>query len=162
MKGDDTMKLSVKELQMLDLLLKKTANVLNNKPSNTQELKFNLIISYNSSFWSGDFIILNKSFIEEKFIDYDNWIEVNTTASSSLIKLIPDFSFSRYSYIEEDSLHLLLESLIHCVKKADLTTLNFMTLLYNPINLETGFKLPFINLDSNQEYEVVSIKVTKE
>ena len=60
------MLLTIKELQMLDLLLKKSGNIINRNNSNDQELNLNLIISYNSSLWSGDFINLNGPYIEEK------------------------------------------------------------------------------------------------
>ncbi|NGT54766.1 hypothetical protein G6Y98_02750 [Clostridium perfringens] len=156
------MLLTIKELQMLDLLLKKSGNIINRNNSNDKELNLNLIISYNSSLWSGDFINLNGSYIEEKYIDSDNWIETKCLNSSDLIKLIPEFKFSRYKYIEEDSLHLLLHPLIYHIKKADLTDFKLKPFFYNAVNIENGLKIPFIALDYDKKYEVVSIKSTKD
>lgn len=156
------MLLTIKELQMLDLLLKKSSNVINYNKSKNQNLKFNLIISYNSSFWSGDFILLNGTYIEEKYIDSDNYIETRYIHPSDLVALVPGLNFSRYKHIEEDSVHLLLYPLIASIKKANLNDLKLKPFFYNAINLENGLKIPFIALDYNQKFEVVSIKTTIE
>ncbi len=154
--------LTIKELQMLDLLLKKSANVINANKPNKQKLKLNLIISYDSSFWSGDFINLNGSYIEEKYIDSDNYIETKSIYSSDLMKLVPELNFSRYKYISENSVHLLLYPLITSIQKTNLNDLKLKPFFYNAINLENGLKIPFIALDYNQKFEVVSIKTTIE
>lgn len=155
------MKLSVKELQVFDLLLKNTASVINKSNSNNQPITLNLIISYNSSFWSGDFVTLKGCCIEEKYINSDNYVEPKYMSSSELAKLISEFKYSRYKSIEESSVHLLFYPLIHHIQKANLTDLELNPFLYNATKLGTDIKLPFICLDSDCKYEVISIEVTK-
>lgn len=174
------MKLDIQELQMLDMLLKKTAHFINS------DFKFNLVIYYKSSFWSGDFINLKEkpkhSNVNEILSNKDNSTHFCITENfinegpinsvfftpSKFIKDALSIDISNYTDITEASLYALLDFFVKKVKENDFSELvnlsrfKFEPFLHNAFNLETKLKFPFIRLNAYDSYEVISIIATKE
>ena len=147
------MKLKLKQIQALDFLLQR----LNSIFSYTDETKkLNLVINFNNSLWKADFIFLQNSYLENYYINNDFWIEKNSTPITELKPLYSNFNFRRYENIKLKNINLLLHELLSIVSKVD-TEIYFQPCLYNVVNLETNFKIPFLHLDHNDEFEVVSI-----
>ncbi|WWU66104.1 hypothetical protein QJR26_06955 [Clostridium baratii] len=160
------MKLSIKELQMLDLLLKRISSRLTQRAVN---LKFNVVFISNNRILTGDFLTIEKDtstnihYIKESILDSSNWIISRFVNSNDLLnEHIRDFKYYHYDDISENTTYILLDSLVELIKKADLTSFEYKPFLYNAVYLESELKLPFVWLDSDCEYEVISIKVTKE
>lgn len=148
------MKLNLKQIQILDLILQRLNSIF---LYTDKTKKLNLVIKFNNSLWKGDFIHLHNSYLENYYISNDFWVEKNLTPITEL-KLIPDnFNFRRYQYIKLKNIHLLLHELLSIVSTIDISEINFQPCLYNAVNLETNFKIPFLYFDYDSEFEVVSI-----
>lgn len=123
----------------------------------------------NNRLLTGDFITLEKEditniyYVKESILDSSNLISSKFVNSNELLnKHINDFEYCRYDDISENTAYLLLDSLVELIKKSDLTSFEYKPFLYNAVYLESELTLPFVCLDSDCEYEVISIKVTKE
>lgn len=147
------MKLNLKQIQTLDFLLQR----LNSIFSYTDETKkLNLVINFNNSLWKADFISLHNSYLENYYISNDFWIEKNLTPITELKSISDNFNFRRYENIKLKNINLLLHELLSIVSKIN-PEIYFQPCLYNVVNLETNFKIPFLYLDHNDKFEVVSI-----
>lgn len=147
--------LNLRQIQILDFLLQR----LNKYHSYTNN-ELHLVIKINNSLWKGNLINFNSYNISEYYIDFDNCIEYKEIGIKDLVTLPSDFNGNRYSNVKIDSLYLLLIELTNIVKNIDTSTINLNPFLYNAVNLETNVSLPFLYLDNNDEFEVVSIVVS--
>lgn len=155
MKAGEIMKLSLQKIQTLDFILQR----LNSKFSYTSEnQQLNLIIKIDNSLWKGNFAIYDDYKVNIPYIDYDNSIEND---SFSFPKFFRFENYNHFSQIKLDNLDLLMSELLGNLDKIQITEYIYKLepMLYNAVNLDTNLSLPFLLLDPNLEYEVVSINV---
>lgn len=148
------MKLNLKQIQALDFLLQ----ILNSSFAYTSEDEnLNLVIRLNNSLWKGNFVFYEDARIYNHYIDFDNCIEYKTLGVNELFKLANDFNHNRYKNVTLDKMYLILDELIPTIKEIDTSNIDLKPFLYNAVNLEANISLPFIALNGNDEFEVVSI-----
>ncbi|WP_338631317.1 hypothetical protein [Clostridium baratii] len=160
------MKLNSKELQALDLLLISIQNFRIWRNSNQikptySESDLKIIFSYNGRFFTGNFLeskefksyTLNSSgFLEHSYINLDDIFDSNEL--NNIIRT--------YSLTDDDKLYFLQSALCEFVKKSDLSNLKLNPYCYNVKELNSDFSIPYIYLDPDKEYDVVSISATKD
>ena len=151
-----TLKLNIKQIQALDFLLQRLNSIF---LYTSEKESLNLVIKFNNSLWKGNFIYYKNSSILNYYIDFDSCIESKTLKINDLFKLPHDFNNYRYRYsnITFDKIYLLLTELASTIKNIDTSNINLEPFLYNATNLETNISLPFLSLNSDDEFEVVSI-----
>lgn len=151
------MKLNIKQIQLLDAILQE----LNLRHSYTSS-KLNLVIKFNNSLLKGSFVnfqnsnLITQRILEDFFQDYR--IKTNSISFYTLMsKCNCDFNEFKYKDINLNNMHILLSDLLSTVTKLDVSKIDFEPCLYNAVNLETNFKIPFLYFDYDSEFEVVSI-----
>ncbi|CEK35736.1 hypothetical protein UMC2_26291 [[Clostridium] sordellii] len=157
------MKLTLKELQSLDILL----NNLSIK-ENLQS-RFNIVIKIDNQLWQGNFVYFENNItnnyyddaIKEFFIDKEIGFNSRRLFDCNFFLTNKDFSYEKYVSIynnvdETYSNAFILKEFVKVIKKSALQDFEPYRILYNAVNLTTNTKLPFINLSSD-EYEVVSL-----
>ncbi|GEM_PF-3788643 len=151
------MKLNLVQIQILDFLIKK----LNTNYSFVEDDKnLNIVININNSLWQGDFVIYKNYHIYENYIDFDKCIEYKRLSQSDFVTFTNQLDISKYSNIKLNNIYLLLNELLDVVKDFSLPKLQLTPIMYNAINLNTNTKLPFILLDYDTEYEVLSLSTS--
>ncbi|XZM32806.1 hypothetical protein ACSXAY_12885 [Clostridium perfringens] len=137
------MKLSVDQLQKLSILFQRIYLKDSIKPK--------LVISFNNSLWTGDFTILEGS-------DYLTDVEKPDSVAIDVSSFFNEFKFSSIPRdIKTSCDSILLNYLTNSLLKTKTSDLNLSPYLFNAVNLETKFKLPFIYLDKTATYELVSV-----
>ena len=148
------MKLNFKQIQLMDFILQRLNSIYSYTDENK---KLSLVIKFNNSLWTGDSINLHNSYLVNYYIDNDFWVEKKLTPISDFKFLFSDFNFRRYEKLKLKNINILLHELISFVSSMDTSKLDFQPFLYNAINLETNFKMPFLYLNYDDSFEVVSI-----
>lgn len=146
--------LNLQQIQALDFLVQ----LLNERYSYTDK-SLNLVIKINNSLWKGNFINFNSEsyYIEQKQLNSFGHIAPQFFKAGDLIKNLASFELTKYSNIKTENIHLLLIDLVNIIKNLEIENVNLSSILYNAINIENNLHLPFVLLDPNAKFEVVSI-----
>ncbi len=158
------MKLKINQIQFLDFVLKriqsKEGNFLNNNG------KLSIVIDINGALWTGDFINYSNFKIKNVTLDYDGDFSTSEIAFSSFVNksnidFFEHFYFNKKLYnIDKSNLYLLLNELFETLNKVDCSKLKADSIIFNAENLNSNFKLPFICINDDIEYDVVSLIVS--
>ena len=158
------MKLKINQIQFLDFLLKriqsKEGNFLNNNE------KLSIVIDINGALWTGDFINYSNFKIKNITLDYEGDFSTSEITFSSFIdtsnrKFFDFFNFNNKLHnIDKSNLYLLLNELFEALNKVDCSNLKADSIIFNAENLTSNCKLPFIRINDDIEYDVVSLIVS--
>lgn len=151
------MRLNIKQIQVLDAILQEL-NLIHSYTSS----KLDLVIKFNNSLFKGSFVNYQNSSLITQYI-FDDFFKGHQIMTNSISfytlmnKCNCDFNKSKYKDIKLNNMHLLLSELLSTVTKLDVSKIDLDPCLYNVINLETNFKIPFLYFDYDAEFDVVSI-----
>lgn len=146
------MKFSLRDIQFLDIILKRLIS------ANKLDVNLKLVIKYNNSLYSGDFIELNSVFTLNPYLDVDGIIDFNRKSINELLKLPENFDAKKYSNIIQQNDKILLKSLVDIFYSCELLSdVESYPIMFNIKSLENETNIPYLYLDKSTKYELVSI-----
>lgn len=150
------MLLNLKQVQALDLIL----NILNSRYSySSNPLK--LVVKINDSLWKGNFVNFSSDdyYLHQEYINSFGFIVNQSLEFEDVITQLSNLKLNKYKNIKPSNLHLLLIDLVNIIKDLDTSKikLNLHSILYNAVKLDCNISLPFIILDDDSTFEVISI-----
>ncbi|KFX55801.1 hypothetical protein FDC50_14975 [Clostridium botulinum] len=148
------MKLNLKQIQAVEILLQKLNHHYNYVSANEH---LSLIIKINNSLWKGNLVTHTNSYISNYYIDFDGWIESYNYTQNEIFNISSNFNFRKYQHIKLESSYLLLEELISVARTINTFLIDLKPILFNAVNLTDNFELPYLLLNPNDEFEIVSI-----
>ena len=147
------MKLTLKQIQIVDFLLQELNQRYSYIPDTEQ---LNLVIKIDNSLWKGNLIKYKDYRAYKTLLDYDSCCDLYFR-QEKLFTLPSDFEFKNYRHITLDKMYLLLNELISISKKIDTLFVDLDPVLFNAVNLNSDLKLPYLLLDPNATFEIVSV-----
>lgn len=158
MKGVINLELSVLELQELSFLLQRIN--LKRKNNSYKELPIHLVIRFNNSLWSGNFVTIHDKYHIKKLDSQYESECVNVFNIFKNIELdnVPDSFFNssvNIVSVTNKLVELIKETTANNIEKSNQTILS--PILFNAVNLDNNFELPFLILDKNATYELISV-----
>lgn len=155
------MKFYLRDIQYLDIILKRLIS------ANNLDIDLKLVIKYNNSLYSGDFVNLSSVYILNSYIDEDGIIDFNKESINKLLKFPENFwtndlfgisEYKKYSNVIKENNKILLKSLVDILKSCELVkTLDYEPIMFNIKSLSDETNIPYLYLDKLTEYELVSI-----
>lgn len=162
---------SIEQLQAFDFLLKK---IIQNKNHAISNKNLKLVIEVNNRLWYGDLIEMNGSQASQLYIDdigeiESVWIYHTGDNASHVVKetwdaycsIIAKYQTNFYQnpFKEMDNLPLLFHTLKRIIDKVDIPkdTSPFYPYLLNAHSLDDKYQLPFIDLSSQSQFNLVSL-----
>lgn len=168
------MKLSVNELHRLSILISKIN--LSKQNSTSQNLPNIFIISFNNSLWSCEGLKIHKSItnyfelpsitlyklgenIEEKVVITS--IEVTLYNTFQKINEKNHFNSNHYKFLSQNEFPYFLNDFYEIIKDGSTfdeeLKVTLPSCLFKARNLTTGIPCPYLALDKNNKYELISI-----
>lgn len=149
-------RLSVVQLQAMDYVLTRLQNI-------TQLNEYKIVIKYDSKLVYGDFLLAMNS----HHLISETHFQQSFESPFRNKRLSPSFFVDVYDDINAyvstennpiDYINALIETLILKIKEVDISKKDQYPrpVIYNAVFLESGLKLPFIQLNCDDEYEFVS------
>lgn len=157
------MKLKVNQIQFLDFLLKRMQSKGSNFLSSNEKLS--LVIDIDGNLWTGDFINYSDCKIQNLSLEYDgdftpNEIDFISIITASNVDFFKRLNFnSKFRNINTSNLYILLNELFEIIHKIDCSNLKSDSIIFNAENLYYNYKLPFMCINDNVDYDVVSLIV---
>lgn len=153
-------KLYAIQLQALDYALTRLQNI-------TKLDEYKIVIKYGSKLVYGDFLLplYDDSIIETYFkADFSNSFKLKnphpTFFDDVYNSVLYNLSVNEKS---DDYINVIIDALVSKIKEVDISKKDQYPrpVIYNAVFLESGLKLPFIQLNHDDEYEFVSFVDTK-
>lgn len=146
------MKLTLKQIQKLEILLKRLLSF------NNLDIQLSLVVKIDGSLYSGDFTKIKSPFVLSDYLNFDGCVDSKYYYFTDLIKSPNEFNCKKYYDILNTNNPILLKTLLDilnsCTLKDDFELPSIIT---NVKKLDSDLSLPYLYLDDSIEYDIVSI-----